>query len=67
MKKFLLLLPLAACQATTPEGCPVYMTEMMQAQTQACIAAYNEEKARQAGGTVTKCTPVGGSMSCATY
>ncbi len=51
---------------TTPEGCPVsYGGEMMQAYTRACIAAYNEEKARLTGGTVTKCFPGGdGTVTC---
>lgn len=61
-------LVLGGCQgATTPEGCPIYATPMMQAQTQACVAAYHEEKARAAGAVVTRCTPVGNSVSCITY
>lgn len=65
---FFCLLLLCGCQsATTPEGCPIYATPIMQAQTQACVAAYHEEKARAAGAAVTRCTPVGNSVSCVTY
>ena len=59
---------LAACEPVrTPEGCPIMLTEIGQAYRDACIAAYNEEVARAQGGTVTRCTPVGGGMSCTTY
>jgi hypothetical protein len=61
------VMALFGCGATTPEGCPIMMTEIGRARMEACIAAYNEEKARAAGGTVTRCTRVGGSLSCVTY
>ncbi len=60
-------LVLVGCEMATPEGCPIYLSEIGQARTQACVAAYHEEKARQAGGVVTNCRPVGGAMSCVTY
>jgi len=61
---------LGACVSGEPlktkEGCPVYMTELMQAATQACVQAYYEEKARQQGQTVTKCYGGPGNMTCVT-
>lgn len=71
MKALIAIIALAGCTGeamTTKEGCPVYMTELMQAATQACVQAYYEEQARQRGGVVTNCTPTAsGGMSCATY
>lgn len=61
---------LAACSAEsmkTAEGCKIMLTELGQAHTRACQAAYHEEMARQAGGTVTRCIDPGGAMSCTTY
>lgn len=59
------LAALAGCvDAKTPEGCPVYATPMMQAETQACQQAYYEEQARKSGGTVTKCFGGPGQMTC---
>ena len=59
------LVALAGCQGpTTPEGCPIYMTEIMQAQTQACVAAYRAEKARMTGQKVTTCQTVGNTTTC---
>jgi hypothetical protein len=58
-------LALAGCVSpTTPEGCPIYMTEALQAQTRACQQAYYEEKARATGGTVTRCFGEAGNMTC---
>lgn len=69
MKRLILITSLlAGCQGTTTkEGCPIYMTEMMQAKTQACVAAYYEDQARLSGGVVTRCTETSTGMSCATY
>lgn len=69
MKWFVLLaiLILSACQSETVDGCKVYVTEIMRSYTDACIAARNEERARQAGGVVTTCTRVGNGLSCVTY
>lgn len=71
MARVLVLIALSACTdaaMTTPEGCPVMMSVSGQAYTQACQAAYYEERARQTGGQVTRCTPTAnGGMSCATY
>jgi hypothetical protein len=59
------LVALAGCQgATTPEGCPIYMSEFMRAHTQACVAAYRAEKARQSGQKVTTCETVGNTTTC---
>ena len=60
-----ILFLLAACEeATTREGCPIYVTEMMQAYTAACQQAYYEDQARQSGGTVTRCFPGSGGVTC---
>lgn len=68
MRYLPILLMLAACgpAPTTPEGCPIFMTELMQAQTRACVAAYYAEKARAAGQPVTTCYPSGGTVTCVT-
>lgn len=59
------LVTLAGCQgATTPEGCPIYMTEIMQAHTQACVAAYHAERARMEGRAVTTCHVAGNTTTC---
>ena len=62
----LALLALSSCgeALTTPEGCPIYMTEIMQAETRACQQAYYEERARMNGGTVTKCFGGPGQLTC---
>jgi hypothetical protein len=52
--------------STTAEGCPIYYGEIMRAQTEACVAAYHEERARAAGGVVTQCRRVGNDLSCVT-
>lgn len=71
MRAIIALLLLAACDgpgSKTAEGCPIGMTEIGRAGTQACQAAYAEEMARAHGGAVTKCLPDGSSgMSCTTY
>lgn len=67
MKKLVLIVALAGCQTTTPEGCPIYMTELMRPKTEACVAAYREEMAKASGGTVTRCSPVGDGLSCVSY
>lgn len=69
MRKFftLVFLPmLAACgeAPTTAEGCPIYATPIMQAQTAACQQAYYTEKARLNGGTVTRCFGASDTMTC---
>lgn len=67
MRKMMLLVMLAGCTpATTPEGCTIYMTEMMRAQTDACVQAYYEEKARQSGGQITRCFGSGSQTTCVT-
>ena len=59
------LVTLAGCQgAATPEGCPIYITEIMQTYTQTCVAAYRAEKARMAGQKVTTCQTVGNTTTC---
>lgn len=70
MRKLMILgvLALAGCEPVqTAEGCPVMLTDVGQAYTQACIARAREEEARAAGGVVTRCTPVGSGMICTTY
>ncbi|MGL6209131.1 MAG: hypothetical protein ACRC14_04795 [Paracoccaceae bacterium] len=63
----LVFLGLAGCvSAETPEGCPVMMTDIGQAYTAACQAAYYEEKARQQGQPVTRCFNTSGTISCTT-
>ncbi|GIT90127.1 hypothetical protein JANAI62_03900 [Jannaschia pagri] len=60
---------LTACveQLVTPEGCPIYYDDIMRHHTEACVAAYRRERARQAGVPVTECTPNGrGGMICVT-
>ena len=67
MRALLALMALAACTpATTPEGCTIYATEMMRAQTDACVQAYYEEKARQSGGQITRCFGSGSQTTCVT-
>lgn len=65
------LMVLSGCtgdQFKTAEGCQIYMTELMQAETAACQSAYYEALAKQNGGLVSKCFPgPGGSMTCSTY
>ena len=61
------VLMLAACQkTTTPEGCPIMLTEIGRAYTQGCIAAYYEERARQSGHGITKCYESAGGFTCIT-
>jgi hypothetical protein len=56
---------LVGCQsATTPEGCPIMISEVGQAYMQSCIAAYQAEKARLAGKKVTTCQTVGNTTTC---
>tara|TARA_R110000796_G_scaffold9452_10_gene32219 strand:+ start:2821 stop:3126 length:306 start_codon:yes stop_codon:yes gene_type:complete len=56
---------LAGCESTTtPEGCPVMMTELGQRTTQACIAEFYAEKARIEGKGVTTCRSVGNTIAC---
>jgi hypothetical protein len=60
---------LAACDETlqrTPEGCPIYYGPLLSVQTQACIAAYHAERARQEGRPVTRCYGTPGNMTCVT-
>lgn len=68
MWKFVLpaMLGLAACETTTAEGCPIYMTPEMQAYTQQCVATYHAEKARAAGQPVTRCFNTAGGVTCTT-
>ena len=67
MKKLLMIALLAGCETVlTEEGCPVGLTEIGIARQNACVAAYREEMARLNGGTVTRCTQVGNTMSCVT-
>lgn len=59
---------LAACEPVrTPEGCPIYLSPIMQVRTEACLAAHREAEVIAQGGTVTRCTPVGAGMSCTSY
>ncbi len=61
------LVLLASCSEEgweTPEGCRIYASEIMQAQTEACVAAYHAEKARQEGRAVTTCRTVGSTTTC---
>jgi hypothetical protein len=72
MKKWIVAaLVLAGCTENgmkTAEGCPIYLSEVMQGATRACQAAYHEEMARARGGVVTRCLPDGGGgMSCTSY
>lgn len=67
LKILIVLAALSGCASTTPEGCPVMLSEIGQVEMQACIAAHNEEKARAAGGVATRCTPVGTGLSCVNY
>lgn len=59
-------LVLTGCVETpkTAEGCPIYATPMMQAQTQTCQQAFYEAKARASGGTVTRCFGGATGMTC---
>lgn len=67
MRALILTLALAGCvPTTTPEGCTIYATEMMRAQTDACVQAYYEQKARQSGGQITRCFPSGSGTTCIT-
>lgn len=55
---------LAGCQkSVTPEGCPIFLGDMY-AHTQACVAAYRLEKARQAGAEVTECFQTATGWAC---
>ena len=64
-KLMIAALALAGCQpATTPEGCKIYATEMMQANTRACVAAYHAEMAKASGRAVTKCFDNGAGVTC---
>lgn len=59
------IVALAGCvEAKTPEGCQIYATQIMQAETQACQQAYYEERARKSGGTITKCFGGPAQMTC---
>tara|TARA_R100000808_G_C2130967_1_gene140194 strand:- start:506 stop:715 length:210 start_codon:yes stop_codon:yes gene_type:complete len=59
------MLVLTACEAArTPEGCKIYATEMMQAETRACVAAYHAEMAKAAGKPVTRCFDNGAGVTC---
>lgn len=68
MKRFLIApLVLAGCMdMETANGCPIYTSPVMQSYTQACEQAVMEEKARAAGGTVTKCVGGPDQMTCVT-
>ena len=69
MRKLMTMLVLAACAPdtmTTKEGCSIGVTDIGIARQNACVAAYYEEQARMNGGTVTRCTQVGQTMSCVT-
>jgi len=56
---------LAGCEsATTPEGCPVMISEVGRAYMESCIAGYHAEKARLEGRAVTTCRTVGGTTTC---
>lgn len=59
------VLLLAGCEsATTPEGCPVMISELGRVHMEACIAAYHAEKARFEGRAVTTCRTVGSTTTC---
>ncbi|MBL9045963.1 MAG: hypothetical protein JNK34_01440 [Tabrizicola sp.] len=67
MRAAIPLLALTGCvPATTPEGCTIYATPIMQAHTDGCVQAYYEEKARQSGGQITRCFPSGSGTTCIT-
>lgn len=56
---------LSACVTeTTPEGCPVMLSEIGRAQTEACQRAYYEERARLTGGSITRCFNTSSGMTC---
>ena len=68
MRRLIVLFALAGCtETTTPEGCPVMISEAGRELMQACQRAYHEEMARKSGGTVTKCFGEPGAMTCTTY
>lgn len=59
------ILLLAGCEsATTPEGCPVMISELGRVHMEACIAAYHTEKARLEGRAITTCRTVGSTTTC---
>ncbi|WP_323771235.1 hypothetical protein [Antarctobacter sp.] len=70
MKKWLMVAALSltvACSEDgwkTAKGCKIYVSEIMQAHTEACVAAYHTEKARQEGRAVTTCRTVGSTTTC---
>lgn len=66
MRKLIVIgfVALTGCQdAVTPEGCKIFYGEMY-AYTEACVAAYHAEKARQAGQPVTRCYQTVSGMTC---
>lgn len=66
MRKLAALMLLAGCgePAVTAEGCPIYITEIMRARTEACVAAYHAEVAKRQGKPVTRCYRSGAEMVC---
>lgn len=65
MKRLLALFIVAGCEpAVTPEGCTIYVTDMMRPYTEACVAAHRSAKAKSQGKSVTRCYPAGSEIVC---